>query len=210
MPEEQNSEAVESTPTEAQSETVESLEANSTDNGTTNDSTGEGESSQSRREQRADFFKQKEKLEKEYQEKVNQLQEVPYQEGEGSTGQVASSDQLQNLIRETNLNTLDNLGVTNAEDQEQVMEIMNAKGMTAREVVGISWVQNMLKDNANVRRNTAATPGASKRSGQVSAKETVGYWLNRSDLPPKDNKELRRQVIHARNNAQKRDQMFNN
>lgn len=212
MSEELNLEAQESSPVEAESTNEESLSANESDHGT-NDSTREGDDASSKREQRADFFKRKEELEKDYQGKLQALEsrKVDYQEGEEGGREVATNDPLLDTMkRDLAEVTLKQEGITHEDDIEQVLEVANSMNKSPKEIAGLTWVQAMLKDNANVRRNAVATPSSSKRSGQTSVKDSVNYWINRTDLPPKENKELRRQVIHARRDSVNKSQMFNN
>ena len=211
MSEDKNLEGVEATPEVPETSNEESLEVNEPDNGKDN-STPEGDESKNRRTERADFFKRKEELEKEYEEKFKKLEseKVDYQEGEEGSKRPIASDDVDMLKRDLAEVTLKQEGVTHEDDIQQVLDIADKMGTSPKDVVSLTWVQAMLKDNASVRRNTSATPSTSKRSGQKSVRDSVAYWINRTDLPPKEQKDLRRQVIHARRDAQNKTQMFNN
>ena len=181
-------------PTVEPTETPETLEANETDNGTP-DSDG-SDSSDAKRDWRAEYFKLKQEREEGSQESGESREENRQQV-------VASDDAL--------LGRLEARGVMDADDQDFVLKTAKVLGVSPIDALNDDVVKSRLEANQKVRETGAATPQSSSRSGQTSAKETVDYWLGKPDteLPPKENKELRRKVMHARNEKATRRQMFN-
>lgn len=125
--------------------------------------------------------------------------------GEKSNQQVVTSD-------DALLGRLEARGVMDVDDQDFVIKTAKVLGISAIDALNDEVVKTRLDANKKAREVQDATPNSSKRSGQTSAKESVDYWLNKDDseLPPKENKELRRKVIHARRESKKRKVMFNN
>ncbi len=189
---------VQETEASVQETTNEQLEANETDNDNSTGSSEGDEGSLSRKLEelgisRQDYFKLKGK---------EGSQEGGESREEGSQ-QVASDDAL--------LGRLEARGVMDVDDQDYVLKAAKTLGVSPIEALTDPVVMDRLSANQKARETAAATPSSANRSGQTSAKDSVEFWLSKpdTDLPPKESKELRRKVIHARNEQRSRNKMFN-
>lgn len=179
----------------------ESLEANETDNdNSTRESDGTPNSGQSLNQKleelglsREEYFKLKGQ---------ESSQESGESRQENSQQKVASDDAL--------LGRLEARGVMDADDQDYVIKAANTLGISPIEALNDPVVKDRLAASEKARETAAATPSSSSRSGQSSAKETPEYWIDKAELPPKSNTELRRKVMHMKAQRKASAQMFNN
>lgn len=194
----ENQDAQESNVEETQ--TPENLEANETDNdNSTRQSDGEsgGDSLNDKLKElgisREDYFNLKGK----------EGGQEGGKKAEESNQQVDASDDVMRARLEAR-------SVLDADDQDYVLRAAKALGVSPVDALTDPVVADRLASNKQARDKAEATPSASSRSGQTSAKETPEYWLDKDELPPKENKELRRKVMHLKQKAKTRKHMFNN
>lgn len=91
-------------------------------------------------------------------------------------------------------------GIT-PEEFDFVKEVMDSTGKDIDAVLGSKYFQAELKEKRDLKMAEAATPSGSKRAGN-STKDQVDYWLNKGELPPSSQPELRRAVVNARIKAE--------
>lgn len=78
-----------------------------------------------------------------------------------------------------------------------VKDIMSSTGKSLDDVLETKYFQAELKERREAKATKDATPSSSKRSTQ-SARDQVEYWIAKGEMPPADQRELRKQVVEAR------------
>lgn len=88
-----------------------------------------------------------------------------------------------------------------------VQEAMQNTGKSLDELLDSKWFQAELKEVRSEKASKEAIPSGTKRSGS-SSRDSVDYWIAKGELPPTDQRELRRQVVNARIKAEKEKSQF--
>lgn len=88
-------------------------------------------------------------------------------------------------------------GIKGAEENELVKSFMKETGKSLDDVLESRYFQEELKDLREKKATDNATIKSSKRSNQSSQNE-VDYWINKGELPPATEVELRRKVVNER------------
>jgi hypothetical protein len=88
-------------------------------------------------------------------------------------------------------------GIQNNE-YEFVWEAVEKTGKSLEEILENKYFQAELKERREDNSSKEAIPKGSKNRSSVAPIDTVDYWLAKGELPPKENKELRREVINAK------------
>lgn len=86
-------------------------------------------------------------------------------------------------------------------DTEQIALVKDylASGKKLDDLVDNKHFKNDLKDIQDNQNAKNAVPlGSNRGSGGSSGKSSVDYWINKGELPPAENVELRRQVVNER------------
>lgn len=83
------------------------------------------------------------------------------------------------------------------EEFDSVWEATQASGKSIEEVLDSKWFQSELKERRESMASKEAIPTGSKRSTS-SPRDTVEYWIAKGVLPPKEQFELRKQVVNAK------------
>ena len=78
-----------------------------------------------------------------------------------------------------------------------VKEAMDATGKTIEDVLGNKFFQAQLAETRVEARSKDALPDNSKRTGGA-ARTGAQWWLDKGELPPKDQPILRREVLNAK------------
>ena len=86
-------------------------------------------------------------------------------------------------------------GIKGSKEMELVESIVKETGKTIEQVIESKYFQAELKEIRDLKTTEDATPKGSKRTGQ-SAKDTVGYWIAKGELPT--DRKLRQEVVNAR------------
>lgn len=93
------------------------------------------------------------------------------------------------------------LAVKGIEDDESLAVVEEAMkmmpGKSVREVLNSRYVQVELEGIKQQKENEGASPKPGNRAGN-SAKNSVDYWIDKGELPPADQVELRRKVVNER------------
>lgn len=87
--------------------------------------------------------------------------------------------------------------IEHEDDIEYLQDIVNKTGSSMKEVLADDFFQSKIKARQESRTIKAAIPSTSKRSNSTTRDE-VGYWINKGELPPADQVQLRRDVLNAR------------
>ena len=98
-------------------------------------------------------------------------------------------------------------GVKGSDEIELVKTIMADTGKSLDSVLESRYFQSELKDMRDARATKEATPGTSPRS-TVSVRNQEDYWLQKGELPPRNEVELRRKVVNARMKQEKQRSQF--
>lgn len=88
-------------------------------------------------------------------------------------------------------------GFSNEEDVAYIEKTTKESGKSLKELLSTNWFKADLKERQEIRASKNAIPEGTKRSGG-GAKDQVEYWIAKGELPPADQKELRRKVINAK------------
>ena len=89
-------------------------------------------------------------------------------------------------------------GIKGPDEVKLVTDAMQATGKSLDDVLENPYFKSELEKHRQLKAADDATPKGGKRGGQVSAKDTVEYWIEKGELPPKDQVELRRKVVNAK------------
>ena len=81
------------------------------------------------------------------------------------------------------------------DEQDFVFETMKDSGKSLKDLLSTKWFQSELKEKREAKAVKDAIPSGTKRSVSP-ANNTVEYWLAKGELPPKEQSELRRQVLN--------------
>ena len=88
-------------------------------------------------------------------------------------------------------------GIKKGAEQELVELMMDESGKDLESVLESKYFQSELKDLREDAKVKEATPSNSKRSNSTS-RDKVEYWINKGELPPVDQSELRIAVVNAK------------
>ena len=94
-----------------------------------------------------------------------------------------------------------------ADEYDLVMEVMRSTGKSLDEVLEAKYFQAELKERREAKETKNAIPAGSKRAAPA-ARDSVEYWIAKGELPPRDQVELRRKVLKARESAEQRKSQF--
>ena len=94
-----------------------------------------------------------------------------------------------------------------ANEYDLVKEVMRATGKSLDEVLEAKYFQAELKERREQDASKDAIPSGSKRSAPA-ARDSVEYWIAKGQLPPADQKELRRKVVNSRIQAERSRSVF--
>lgn len=89
-------------------------------------------------------------------------------------------------------------GVKEVDDIAFVQKMVNDTGKSIEEVLSNPFTQSELKRIGEERATKAATPSAEQGRNGAPARDTVEFWLNKGELPPADQTELRQKVVNAK------------
>jgi hypothetical protein len=106
---------------------------------------------------------------------------------------------------------LEGRGIKNPDDQKIVQEEAKRLKLPLTDILGMEHIQSKLKDAANQREAEAGMPQGGG-SGGGSTKNSVDYWLNKTDkdgnyVSP-DDPVLHQQVVNERIKQNKKKSMF--
>lgn len=88
-----------------------------------------------------------------------------------------------------------NFEVKHPDDVKFVQSAMKETGRSLDEVMASPFVLGGLKEQQEARTTKEGTPSATGDRSGTHAVTTVDYWINKGELPPKDQPDLRRQVV---------------
>jgi hypothetical protein len=98
-------------------------------------------------------------------------------------------------------------GVKSDDEMEFVASMMKRTGEDLRTTLGDDYVKNRLKSIREERTVKEATPTSTRRT-PTSGRNSVEYWLNKGELPPTDQVQLRRDVLNAKIASEKQRSKF--
>lgn len=98
-------------------------------------------------------------------------------------------------------------GVKGSDEIDLVRNVMSNTGKSLDEVIDSKYFQADLKEMREAKASAEAIPKGTKRSAQ-STRDSVEYWIAKGELPPKDQRALRTQVVNARIKSEKDDNIF--
>jgi hypothetical protein len=98
-------------------------------------------------------------------------------------------------------------GIKGDKEMTLAKEFMTNTGKSLEEVLDSKFFQAELKEMRDLETTQAATPGNTRRSGN-SGQDTVDYWINRGEMPPKSMPQLRRDYVNAKLKKEKKGGKF--
>lgn len=100
---------------------------------------------------------------------------------------------------------LNSLGITGSDAHNLIFDIARKTGDSLDDIAQSEYVQGKLK----ALKTQEATPSGTKRAN-TSARDTVEYWIEKGELPPADQIELRRKVVNEKLKRAKSGNRFGN
>lgn len=97
--------------------------------------------------------------------------------------------------------------ITEPEEIELVETRLKETGRDLESLLGANWFKQELKELREKAFSFDAMPTGSKRSNQA-ARDSVEYWIHKGELPPKNQVQLRRDVVNARMKKSKEGSVF--
>jgi len=101
-------------------------------------------------------------------------------------------------------------GLKDSEEVDLVMKESKELGIDPKKLVERGLADTLLQTHRKAKLDEQATPGTSKRGGAINQKDNPEYWMAKGELPPKESVELRRKVIEAKRQKERRQVKFNN
>lgn len=98
-------------------------------------------------------------------------------------------------------------GITEPEEIELVERRKAETGRPLEDLLDSSWFKQELKELRDSNLSFTAMPKGSRRSGQA-ARDSVEYWIQKGELPPRNQVQLRRDVVNAKMHRQKQGNVF--
>ena len=89
-------------------------------------------------------------------------------------------------------------GVTEDTDIEFVIKESKETGKSIKEVLSMRYVTEELKANKEQRDAEGAMPKDSTSRGGQGNRTSVDYWIQKGELPPEDQSDLRRKVVNEK------------
>lgn len=90
----------------------------------------------------------------------------------------------------------------------RILKEVNDTGKRLQDVVKFKYLLDEYKDWQDQKAVENALPKDTKHGGGTISRDTVDYWLAKGELPPKDQKELRRKVVEAKIKREEGKAMF--
>lgn len=87
-------------------------------------------------------------------------------------------------------------------------EAIETTGKSLEDLIGSTWFQKEMAERREAKATADATPSGSPRGTQISARDTVEYWLAKGELPPLDQRKLREEYVNAKLRKVKDDNKF--
>lgn len=103
---------------------------------------------------------------------------------------------------------LNSAGYKDIEEQEEILKVAKNLGLKADEAVNDPFVKARVEHLRKAKEVAEATPRNSKKKS--STKNDVQYWIDKGELPPADQTQLRRDVVNAKQQRAKTNNKFNN
>lgn len=88
-------------------------------------------------------------------------------------------------------------GFDHADDQKYLKDLMKRTGSELNDLLSDEFVTGKLGEMKEKRTSQGAMPSGDDRNAPPAA-DQVEYWLNKGQLPPPDQVELRKKVVNAK------------
>jgi len=98
-------------------------------------------------------------------------------------------------------------GITEPEEIELVERRKAETGRGLEELLATTWFKQELQEFREKATSFEVMPAGSKRSNQA-ARDSVEYWIQKGELPPKNQRQLRIDVVNARMKREKGGSVF--
>ena len=98
-------------------------------------------------------------------------------------------------------------GITEPEEIELVERRKAETGRSLEDLLSATWFKAELAEFREKATSFDVMPKGSKRSNQA-ARDSVEYWIAKGELPPKNQVQLRRDVVNARYQKSKQGSVF--
>lgn len=89
-------------------------------------------------------------------------------------------------------------GIETEEEESFLFKEVSETGKTLSQVLGFQYVQEHLKTLKEQKNSEGAIPKGSGERGGQGNRNTVDYWIQKGELPPEDQVELRRKVVNEK------------
>lgn len=99
-------------------------------------------------------------------------------------------------------------GLKDAEEIDLVLSEAKELNIDPLVLVKKGYANSLLESHRKQKEADLANPSSNSR-GSVNAKSTADYWIAKGELPPKDQVELRREVVNKKMAISSRKNKFN-
>ncbi len=89
-------------------------------------------------------------------------------------------------------------GIKGSDEFQLVQDIMKESGKSLDDVLESKYFKAELKSMREEKATYEATPKSGSARGGQSARNSVEFWINKGELPPADQVELRRSVVREK------------
>lgn len=89
-------------------------------------------------------------------------------------------------------------GIDTEEAESFLFNEVSETGKTLSQLLSFNYVQEQLKSIQEQKNSEGAIPKASGERGGQGARTTVDYWIQKGELPPEDQIEMRRKVVNEK------------
>ena len=141
---------------------------------------------------------------KRFQTKLKKLAEKPPVKTEEVKPEVPAKKEILDRVDRAVLSVK---GITEPEEIELVERRKAETGRGLEELLATTWFKQELQEFREKATSFEVTPTGAKRSTQA-ARDSVEYWIAKGELPPKNQVQLRRDVVNARMKKAKNENVF--
>jgi len=142
---------------------------------------------------------------KRFQTKLKKLAEKPPVREEAKQEEVKENKK--EILDRIDRAVLSVKGITEPEEIALVERRKAETGRPLEDLLDSKWFKQELQELRELAVNDMSIPSGSKRSGQA-ARDSVEYWINKGELPPRNQVQLRRDVVNAMMKRQKDGNVF--
>lgn len=144
---------------------------------------------------------------KRFATKLKKLAEKPAEPKPQAQQTTQPAEQKKEILDRVDRAVLSVKGITEPDEIELVERRKAETGRGLEELLATTWFKQELQEFREKATSFDVMPAGSKRSNQA-ARDSVEYWIAKGELPPKNQTQLRRDVVNARMKRAKNENVF--